>query len=134
MSSPLPVLCIGLKSPGPQSTSENGKVDARIDPAKGHLEREVERATAQNLSLEFLLVDLDQKAVDECVTELKHRLDEKRYAAISIGFGVRGNRDHTDVFEKLVNTCVELNPGVKFGFAIWPDDVVASLERALGRS
>lgn len=132
-STPVPCLCIGLKAPGAKYASD-GQIDSRVDPAKGHLEKQLEQAASKNLGLEFLLVDLTNKPADDALAELKRRLGEKKYAAVTIGFGVRGEREYTEAFEKLVNACVEANQGLKFGFANWPDDVVSSLERALGRS
>lgn len=46
-----------------------------------------------------------------------------------IGFGLRGNTEYTDLFEKVVNVVVERCSGVRFGFSDSPTGLVETVGR-----
>ncbi|KAK5093429.1 hypothetical protein LTR70_004790 [Exophiala xenobiotica] len=118
-SEPRNILGMGLKI-----ASQN------IDPAGTMISNEISKATAANYHLDVFEVDLSLPH-DEIISGLTQHLKSKAYAAISIGFGVRGNKDLTPLFEILVNTCIEYQPKAKLGFALWPTQMVEACERVL---
>ncbi|KAK5958306.1 hypothetical protein OHC33_000148 [Knufia fluminis] len=89
-----------------------------------------DKAKTRNFILDMYEFDISASH-DEVIVGLTQYLKSKKYVAISIGFGVRGNRDLTPLFEKLVNACIEHQPGAKFGFALLPTAVVEACERVL---
>ena len=101
-----------------------------MDPDNTLVSNETARAKASNFNLDFYECDISLPH-DDVVLGLTQLLRSKKYAAISVGFGVRGNRDLTTLFEKLVNACIEHQPEVKFGFALLPTTVVETCARVL---
>ena len=104
-----------------------------VTPNNGVLEGEAARGREKGLEISWLLIDLLKEPADTCLSQFREKLAEREYAVISIGNGVRGNKDLTAAFEKLVNTAFEMQPKAKLGFAATPDDVVSACERVLGR-
>lgn len=61
--------------------------------------------------------------------QFRKLLMNQKFEGISIGFGIRGNREYTALFEELVNTARELNPSSKLGFSVGPDDIYGTIIR-----
>lgn len=101
-----------------------------MHPDGNIIPNEKSKAESRNFNLDMYECDTS-KSNDEIITGLTQLLKSKKYVAISIGNGVRGNGDLTPLFEKLVNACIELQPGTKFGFALLPTLVVEACERVL---
>lgn len=79
-------------------------------------------------------IDVDPDHPDAAVNEIKEKMQSRHWDLFVIGFGIRGNRDFTALFEQAVNACVELSPGTKFGFSPAPDAVFRTILRVLPRS
>ncbi len=107
-----------------------GLVTKPIDPEGTMIPNEIAKAKSSNCNLDVYEIDASV-GHDEIISGLTQYLKSKKYAAITIGFGVRGNSDLTPLFEKLVNACVEHQPGAKYGFALHPTLMVESFERVL---
>lgn len=107
-----------------------GLVIKSIDPEGTMIPNEIAKAKSRNFNLDVYEIDTSL-AHDEIVSGLTRYLKSKKYAAITIGFGIRGNSDLTPLFEKLVNACVEHQPGAKYGFALHPTLMVETVERVL---
>lgn len=105
-------------------------IPSSMDPDNTLISNETSRAKASNFNLDMYSCDT-ALPYDDVVSGLTHMLKSKKYAAISIGFGVRGNKDLTPLFEKLVNACIEHQPEVKLGFALLPTAVVEACARVL---
>lgn len=101
-----------------------------FDAANSIMPDEIAKAKSRGFSLEFYECD-PAKSNDEIVDGLTQYLKSKKYAAISIGNGVQGNKDFTPLFEKLVNACVQHQPETKLAFALLPTTVVDACERVL---
>jgi hypothetical protein len=74
--------------------------------------------------------------VEDFPTELekfKQQLRSKMWDAVVIGFGLRGNPDHTSLFEQLVNAASDALPGIRFGFSSKPEDFMPCLVRTVGK-
>lgn len=96
---------------------------------------DVEKAKATEKGYDLFILGISPDwPKEQWKSALLKELEARKYVAISIGNGIRGNKDWTPVFEKLVNLCIEKQPGAKLGFAVLPNDVVAACERALGRT
>ncbi|KAI0773417.1 hypothetical protein BC629DRAFT_1441626 [Irpex lacteus] len=54
---------------------------------------------------------------------------KEKWDVVLIGFGVRGNKDHTEFFEWLVNEVVRIAPGAKLGFPVMPEDTMETAKR-----
>lgn len=62
---------------------------------------------------------------------LERSLAEKKYDVVCVGFGLRGNRDFTPLFEQIVNEAVRAQPQARFAFQGWPNEIVASIRRVV---
>lgn len=102
-----------------------------VDPTGTLFDEEIERAKVQNIDLSYLVIDFVNEPKEKVLDVLSKKLKEQKYTVVSIGFGVRGNRGLTEVFEKMVNMCWELQPGVKLAFATSPRDVTDAAVRVL---
>lgn len=102
-----------------------------FDPKGNVLDKQRERAAAENISLSFLLVEAVKEPPETILAKLRGKLEERKYEVVSFGFGVRGNRDITPLFEKMVNMTLEMQPGVKLAFAVLPSDVFDACMRVL---
>jgi len=114
----------------PSETSNILGIGLQIAPGDTIIPAEIAKAKADNFDLEVYGCDTS-KSNDDVVSGLMEYLKSKKYVAISIGFGVRGNRDLTPLFEQLVNACIELQPEAKFGFAISPTSIFETCKRVL---
>ena len=107
------------------------QVPQSMDPDGTIVQKQIAKAKDNNYDLDVYLCDTSLSH-DEIISGLVTQyLKSTKYVAISIGFGVRGNKDHTPLFEKLVNACVEHQPGVKFAFALLPTEMTESFNRVL---
>lgn len=93
---------------------------------------EAEKAASQGFELATYEADVKALSEDEILKRLSEKLKEREYAAVTIGFGVRGKKELTGLFEKMVNLCIVEGKGAKLGFAITPNDIVDAAGRVLG--
>ncbi|KAK5072948.1 hypothetical protein LTS08_007070 [Lithohypha guttulata] len=105
----------------------NNQIDKPLEQARTEAE-------SKGYNLTICTLDPINWPEEQTLSVLGKELDTRKYTVISIGFGVRGNRGATPMFEKMVNLCVEKQPGAKFGFAVHPTDIVSACERAMGVS
>lgn len=69
------------------------------------------------------------KNADSCVDELRQTLQSKNFDAFVIGYGLRGMKDYTVVFEEIMNCARETRPKMKLLFSTRPDGLMEALER-----
>ncbi|MFF0547040.1 hypothetical protein ACFYTF_29800 [Nocardia thailandica] len=69
-------------------------------------------------------------APDDAEAELRTLLARERFDLVMIGGAVRALPDHTPLFERVVNTLVELAPGIRFCFNTSPETTLDALRRA----
>lgn len=68
---------------------------------------------------------------DEARERLDHSLTQKKYDAVCVGFGLRGNRDFTPLFELIVNKAARAQSQARFAFVNWPNEIMLATRRAL---
>ena len=101
------VLCIGIKV--------NQDLDQRI-----HAIMTREAAKAKEAGFDFHTFLADPQLTN--IAMLKGKLQSQHWDGVTIGFGLRGREEHTELFTRLVNTCVqEANPSPLFAFPLKPD-------------
>lgn len=79
-------------------------------------------------------IDLDPKDVEESMRRLKDIIATRNWDAFQVGFAVRGVMESTEVFEKAVNTWIQIMPGKKMIFPQGPLDIAAAAIRTFGPS
>jgi hypothetical protein len=81
---------------------------------------------------DYEMVLIDAEDFPSALEKIKERLGSKRWDGVVVGFGIRGNAKHTEIFETVVSTASEIVPGVRFGFPCSPEDVVPCFGRIFG--
>ena len=122
------VLIIGLGPNIPVSAQEALQVDASQTPTL--VAAEVEKAKAGGVDCSVFMPD--PRDLAGTLEKLRAELREREWDAVSIGFGLRGLKEHTELFEGLVNLVVEVRPGAGFAFPLGPADVWAAIQRRFG--
>jgi hypothetical protein len=61
--------------------------------------------------------------------DLRELLQSKQWDGFIIGYGIRGKKEFTDLFEDLVNLSREVSPTTKLGFSVAPDAVFETMRR-----
>lgn len=117
--SPVKVLALGL--PLPKEMDPNGDMVQKMKAG----------AAQKNIELTTCLMELADQSHEETVNTVKESLKAGPYDMVSLGFGVRGNPKLTVVFELLVNTCSQGQPGVRFSFPTHPQELFEAVERVL---
>ncbi|KAF2160358.1 hypothetical protein M409DRAFT_29208 [Zasmidium cellare ATCC 36951] len=77
-------------------------------------------------------IDLDPLDVEDSVQRLEVELKRQKWDIFIVGFGVRANKDFTELFERAINLAVAMQPNIKFGFSRAPDEVFETMKRVLG--
>ncbi|CAK4030976.1 Hypothetical predicted protein [Lecanosticta acicola] len=75
--------------------------------------------------------DINPNDAQDSLKRVRDRLKSKRYDAYIIGYGIRGKKDHTALYERVVNLAVEVSPTTRFGFSTAPDTVFETIKRVL---
>ncbi len=66
---------------------------------------------------------------DEAEGEIRRLLAEQSFDLAMIGAGVRAVPEHTQLFERIVNTLIQANPGIRLCFNTSPETTVDALRR-----
>lgn len=114
------VLAIGVRGLANWTPQESQKL----------ISTEIEKGTTAGLELELHQVNL-QDSEEQTLKELEQSLLKRNWEAIAFGYGLRGDRDRTPLFEKIVNVAVQRVPNAKIAFPILPDKIVEAFERVL---
>ncbi|KAI0099273.1 hypothetical protein GGR51DRAFT_565092 [Nemania sp. FL0031] len=87
-------------------------------------------ANARQKGFDCTPYQLDPTRLEEQFATFEAELSSGRYDAIMIGAGVRLVPEHTALFERMVDACRRLSPGVPFVFNSGPTTHCEALERA----
>lgn len=88
-------------------------------------------ARAKEAGYEPSNIDLDPQNVADSLVRWEAELKKEKWDLVVIGYGIRGNKDFTELFEKAVNAAVAIQPGIKFGFSVSPAGVFECMKRVL---
>jgi len=125
MSAPLKnVLAIGVRGLASWTPKE----------AETLFKAEVEKARKAGFALELHQMQLEQPQ-QQILDELARRLQQRTWDGVALGFGIRGDRDATPLFEKAVNMAVAgVRPTPRLAFPVLPDKIVEAFERVFPES
>jgi hypothetical protein len=91
------------------------------------VEAEQEKASKAGYNIETFGVNPNDVSSLEAARKV---LKSKYWDGISIGFGVRGQKEYSEVFEKLVNICLEeVKPAPKMLFPVGPNQLFLAVQR-----
>ena len=115
------VLLAGLGRYGPPADAS-----ANLEKGQAELKR------AHEAGYETSLLELNPDDVTGSLAALQEALRSKEYDAFLIGFGVRGKKEYTPLFEGVVNASREISPRMKLLFSTSPDAVFETILRGFG--
>lgn len=75
------------------------------------------------------MIDLNPQEHDDSLKLLTEKLQSRRHDAMLVGYGIRGNRELTPLFEGIVQTWHQVSPETKIMFGNTPADVMTTIKR-----
>ncbi|KAK5118498.1 hypothetical protein LTR62_003013 [Meristemomyces frigidus] len=112
--------------------STNAAAQALLGPNPGEtalklLQASVTEAKAAGFIIES--EDMNPADVKDSLVRFTARLREREWMAVNIGYGVRGVKENTVLFERLLEAVREVRPGAKLVFSNAPDEIVPAIRR-----
>lgn len=99
------------------------------EEGKKLVELENEKAAQAGFDLEWYSINLEASEA-QTLDEVKQVLQKRKWEGVGFGFGIRGDRDRTPLFEKVINMAIEqVHPSPKIAFPVLPDKIVEAFER-----
>ncbi|KAK0268172.1 hypothetical protein LTR91_015388 [Friedmanniomyces endolithicus] len=86
-------------------------------------------AQARDAGFEIIGEDVDPNEPDDTIKRFSTRLESRQWVAVNVGFGIRGNKDHTLMFERILEACRTIRPEAKIIFSNGPDEVFTAIKR-----
>ncbi|KAK3115985.1 hypothetical protein LTR53_004099 [Teratosphaeriaceae sp. CCFEE 6253] len=86
-------------------------------------------AQANAAGFEIVPEDVNPQDPEGSIQRLVDQLRRREWAAVNVGFGVRGHKEHTETFERLLNAARTIRPGAKIIFSNGPDEVITAIRR-----
>ena len=84
---------------------------------------------AQEAGYDTTMLELNPGDPKGSLESVRQTLKSKNFDGLLIGYGLRGMKENTLLFEDVVNCARELRPGTKLLFATSPDGILETLER-----
>ncbi|KAK4501208.1 hypothetical protein PRZ48_007015 [Zasmidium cellare] len=110
-------------TPNPPSSSNPSTTD--VSSIKAAVAAQT--STLQSLGFTCHNIDLNPNDAGDSLYRLEEVLmSQLRWDGFVIGYGLRGNKEYTELFEKVV-----CGSGLRFGFSTRPDGLVDTVERIL---
>lgn len=79
-------------------------------------------------------LELNPNDIAQSVSTVRKTLQSNSFDGFLVGFGVRGNKDFTPLFEDVVNASRETSPATKLLFGTAPDAVYETILRGFGKA
>ncbi|KAI7304074.1 Palmitoyltransferase akr1, ankyrin repeat-containing protein akr1 [Hortaea werneckii] len=107
---------------------------AHFGPNAGaHVRELLQNSIAQARAAGFEIIPCDinpqdpEDSFQRFAAELHRSPEERQWVGVNFGFGVRGHKENTEVFERMVNEVVQSGMGVKVMFSNGPDDLIKAV-------
>lgn len=95
------------------------------------------RIAAAEAALRNAGLDVTRRLVpgdaDTAESVVRKALQDSRFDAIEIGSGLRTSHEFTEIFERVINTIIAVQPGVPLCFNDSPETTLDAVRRALER-
>lgn len=85
---------------------------------------------ARAAGFEVIGEDVNPQDPEDTIKRFVDQLQSRKWVGLNVGYGVRGHKEHTALFEKLLNTAWEVQPGIKIMFSNGPDEVITAIQRS----
>ncbi|KAK3115620.1 hypothetical protein LTR53_004827 [Teratosphaeriaceae sp. CCFEE 6253] len=86
-------------------------------------------ALANAAGFEIVAEDVNPQDPEGTLQRMTDQLRSREWAAVNVGFGVRGHKEHTETFERLLNAARTIRPEAKVIFSNGPDEVITAIRR-----
>lgn len=120
------VLLAGLGA----TISDSDRAELSIDPSTtpNLVAAEVEKAKAAGFDCGVFFVEPADP--ENALQELRRQLREHHWDGLVIGYAVRALKEHSKLFEDMVNLAVQVSPTTKFVFPLGREDIAAAIQRS----
>lgn len=130
MSSPKKVI---ISSGLGQFSANDPNAQAHFGPdaqakVKALLASSIEKAN--QAGFDVVAVDANPQDPEDTLKRFSEALQSREAVGVNIGYGLRGHKEHTELFEKMINTACELRPGIKIMFSNGPGEVITAIKRS----
>ncbi|KAK0991793.1 hypothetical protein LTR54_011714 [Friedmanniomyces endolithicus] len=86
-------------------------------------------AQARDAGFEVIGEDMNPGDPDDTIKRFSAQLESRQWVAVNVGYGIRGNKDHTVLFERILEACRTTRPEAKIIFSNGPDEVFTAIKR-----
>ncbi|KAK0262001.1 hypothetical protein LTR91_020970 [Friedmanniomyces endolithicus] len=86
-------------------------------------------AQARDAGFEVIGEDVNPGDPDDTIKRFSAQLESRQWVAVNVGYGIRGNKDHTVLFERILEACRTTRPEAKIIFSNGPDEVFTAIKR-----
>ncbi|KAK5129931.1 hypothetical protein LTR08_002691 [Meristemomyces frigidus] len=105
---------------------------ARFGPDAGHkvkelLARSISQARAAGF--EVLPTDINPEDPADSLKRFVEALQSREWSGVNVGFGVRGHKENTVLFERMLGEVRRLAPGARVVFSNGPDELFEAIRR-----
>ncbi|KAF2485627.1 hypothetical protein BDY17DRAFT_293984 [Neohortaea acidophila] len=111
----------------------DANAQAHFGPGAGERARELLATSvekAKNAGFDVVTIDINPNEPGESLDRFLSTLRSGDFVGVNIGYGVRGHKEHTELFEKLLNHAWACKPGIKIMFSNGPDEVITAIKRS----
>ena len=112
--------------------SNNPSGQARFGPGAGDKALSLlaeSIAKCKDAGFEILAEDMNPLDPDDSLARFETRLRERDWVAVNIGYGVRGLKENTVLFERLLECVRRVKPEARVIFSNGPDEVFEAVRR-----
>jgi len=88
-------------------------------------------AKAREAGFEVINEDINPQDPEYSLKRFTQQLESRQWVAVNVGFGVRGHKENTVLFEKMLSEVWRIRgaDGVNVIFSNGPDDLIRAIER-----
>ena len=114
------IVALGRNNPLPAAFGDPKTIQAQVAAST---------AEAEQAGYDITNFAVDLQDLNGTLKTIRQKLNGQHWDGMLIGFGVRGDKNHTVLFESVVNASREVSPGTKLLFSPGPYDLMTTLER-----
>ena len=91
---------------------------------------EADMKKAADYGFDCTMLHLNPENEGDSLNEVREKLGNQKWDGFVFGFGLRGRKEYTALFEAVVNASREISPRTRMLFSTAPDGVFESIQRA----
>ena len=105
----------------------DANAQARFGPDAGAKARELLATSiskAREAGFEVTACDINPQDPDDSLKRFVEALESREWSGVNVGYGVRGHKENTVLFETMLRETWRVRPGVRVMFSNGPDELL----------